>query len=423
MVILQPGTVFANDYKVVRLLDQGGMGAVYVAEQLSTGQERALKLLHPWVLGKDPNAQAHFEQEARVASIVPNAHIVQVIGAGVVDGMPWLAMELLQGETLRARVHRCGLLPIGVVREVVDHLMFALSKAHERGVVHRDIKPENVFVAAPSFANTAFTIKLLDFGIAKVLEHRLETLQTTPMGTPGWMAPEQMYKGSKIGPYTDVWAIGLLVFWLIAGKPYWLSEARRLSQMSVLTEMDLGVVDSASARAGHYGCMRALPPELDAWFARCLARDGTRRFPNVAAAQSELGPILKNVSDPSAASPLPGVSTRPSPVTDPSVSAGVLIATPSRPAPAVTEIASYPPITTPAVPTMVSVPPGPPPRPRRAGNARLVALSIGAATAVGGAGGALAWRSDERLCLREWAEATEASMPRVERACDRTCAA
>src|SRR5690349_19253585 len=95
---LQEGTIFAGDYRVIRFLDRGGMGDVYLAEQVSTGQLRALKLMHQDILEKDQSAKVRFEQEARVASKIQSDHIVQVIGAGVVDNTPWLAMELLEGD-------------------------------------------------------------------------------------------------------------------------------------------------------------------------------------------------------------------------------------------------------------------------------------------------------------------------------------
>ena len=421
MVVLPVGSVFASDYQVENVLGQGGMGTVYVARQLSTGQRRALKLLHPFVIGKDPNAHAHFEQEAKVASLIPSAHIVQVVAAGVVDGAPWLAMELLEGETLKALVSRVGRLPIEIVREVIDQLMFALSLAHERGIVHRDLKPENLFVTKATHANTHFTLKILDFGIAVVLQRRLETLQTTPMGTPGWMAPEQMYKGAKIGPYTDVWAIGLITFWLIAGMPYWVSDAQGLSQMSVLKEMDLGVVVNASVRAAQYGCERVLPREFDDWFARCLAREGANRFPHAAAAYEVLAPLLRLVSD---SKPAPaGAATRPSPPTAPF--SGTAAVPPLQQSPLrATEIASFPVFaaTSPPVSMPISMPPGPARPPERSRTPRRIATALGAALGIAAIGWTFASPSDPgRACVTEWARATDESAPRIEASCAKAC--
>ncbi len=169
---LSPGTVFAKDYRIVRALAEGGMGAVYVAEQLSTGKERALKVLLPRVLDDARNRES-FALEARVGARIESDHVVEVVGAGVdeASGAPWLAMELLKGESLRELVTRRGALPRDEVRALFDHLGDALSKAHAAGIVHRDLKPENLFVAASRIKGVPFVLKVLDFGIARLIAH------------------------------------------------------------------------------------------------------------------------------------------------------------------------------------------------------------------------------------------------------------
>jgi TPR repeat protein len=399
---LETGQIFADDYRVVRLLDRGGMGAVYVAEQLSTGKARALKVIQPHVLGKDPNARLRFTQEARVASRIASEHVVQVVGGGVVGDTPWLAMELLEGETLSAWVERAVLLPIEDVRQVVEQLVHGLAAAHASGIVHRDLKPANVFIAIPRRVNAKFMVKLLDFGISKVIV-KPGTVMTTPMGTPGWMAPEQMHKGLPVGPYTDVWALGLLVFWLLTGHSYWVSEDSNLSLLSILQEMRQGATACARERAIEYQCPRFIPLAFDAWFARSVALDGAARFPHAGAAYAELRPILDQVVDHGAR------STR---TTPPSLqgTAG------TQPAPPFT--VQVGPIDTARATTPSPVRP-------RAGDARK-ALLVGAAT-VGAVGlavlsvflltGSTMWA--ERTCRGSTGGATAA----VEKACAKACAA
>jgi serine/threonine protein kinase len=176
---LLPGSVFAADFRIVRRLSQGGMGTVFVAEQLSTGKPRALKLMLPQLVA-DPVLRMRFAQEARIGSQIDSEHVVEVVGAGVdaATGMPWLAMELLRGEDLSQVIAHRGAMPVGEVLAVFEQLCHALGAAHAAGIVHRDLKPENLFLAEARRAGAAFTLKVLDFGIAKI------TQEATPRS--GW---------------------------------------------------------------------------------------------------------------------------------------------------------------------------------------------------------------------------------------------
>ena len=166
---LAQGTVFAHDFRVVRPLADGGMGSVYVVEQLSTGRERALKLMHPQFVA-DPNNRRRFAEEARVGARIASDHVVEVIASGVDEGsgVPWLAMELLHGETLFDRVEKRGAVPPAEAYEVLRQVCHALGAAHRAGIVHRDVKPENIFLASTRREGAAVMVKVLDFGIATV---------------------------------------------------------------------------------------------------------------------------------------------------------------------------------------------------------------------------------------------------------------
>ncbi|WP_437650570.1 protein kinase domain-containing protein [Sorangium sp. So ce362] len=306
---LAPGTVLGGDFRIVRPLSQGGMGAVLVAEQLSTGKPRAVKLMHAQ-LAQDPRFRERFEQEARVGARIESDHVVEVVAAGVdpVTQTPWLAMELLDGADLSAVVAQRGALPPDEVRELMGQLCHALAAAHRAGVVHRDLKPENVFVARPRQQNVRFKVKVLDFGVAKIVaEARATTAVTASVGTPLWMAPEQTEAGQHVTPASDVWALGLLAFTLLTGRMYWLEPTRgpSASVMSLMREVLFVPLEPASARAARHGCAHLIPAGFDAWFAACVARDVRARFADAAQAMAALDPVLA-AAVPRSAAPPPG---------------------------------------------------------------------------------------------------------------------
>jgi serine/threonine protein kinase len=302
MLEIAAGRVFAGGYRVERRLGGGGMGAVYVAEQLATGAPRALKLMRPDLVA-DPHLLRLFEQEARIGHRIESDHIVKVIDAGVDGdtGIPWLAMELLEGEPLATRVERDGAIPREEAAAILLQIGHALAAAHAIGVVHRDLKPENVFLCRALHDGAPFTVKLLDFGIAKVLKAAV-TQGTIPIGTPLWMAPEQAL-GGTVGPGADVWALGLLAFWMLTGRRYWKSEPA--NPIGALHEALHETREGASARAAYHGREGRLPGGFDGWFGRCVARAPEDRYPDASSARDALR----------AAFAQPGSSSEPPPST------------------------------------------------------------------------------------------------------------
>ncbi len=272
---LQPGTLFARDYRVVQPLSEGGMGAVYIVEQLSTGALRALKTMLPH-LASDAEARARFEREAKVGARIASDHVVQVIAAGVDEatGTPWLTMELLEGESLDRRVENGGPLPADEAAVLFAQLGHAMAAAHDAGVVHRDLKPENLHVGRPRRAGEVLALKVLDFGIAK-LTLDAATTATAPIGTLAWMAPEQGEPGAEVTPATDVWSIGLVAFFTLTGTMYW-NAAARGSTFELVRELATGELTAPSLRAAERGAP-ALPAGFDAWFAGAVVRDPSAR--------------------------------------------------------------------------------------------------------------------------------------------------
>ena len=278
---LAPGTVFAGDFRVIEPLGKGGMGAVYVVEQITTGKRRALKVMHPQI-ARDERSRQRFEQEATIGSRTESDHVVEIVSAGV-DGqsaVPWLAMELLSGETLGAAVARRGPFPVGEARAIFAQLAHALGAAHAAGIVHRDLKPDNVFLATARREGVPFTVKVLDFGIAKLVVDAMGGgAPTAALGTPLWMAPEQMDSNATIAPTADVWALGLIAFFVLTAKSYWLgASATNASPLGVIREVLEDPLVPASERARQLGCADRIPHGFDAWFARCVARAPSERY-------------------------------------------------------------------------------------------------------------------------------------------------
>jgi len=287
------GGILGGDFRIERQLVAGGMGAVYVAEQLSTGRRRALKLMHPSLVS-DAKLRERFEQEARVGARIQSDHVVQVIAAGVdeASGSPFIAMELLDGEDLATTIARRGALPPSDVRAILQPVCHALGAAHAVGIVHRDLKPENIFLLHTQDVQRSFDVKLLDFGIAK-LTADARTMATSAVGTPLWMAPEQTDPRAKIAPTADIWPLGLLVFTMLTGRSYWrVASDSGVSVQALMREILFDAVDAPSVRAVELNIDVPLPVGFDAWFLKCLDRDATRRFPTAKEAWEALVPVL-----------------------------------------------------------------------------------------------------------------------------------
>ena len=271
------------------------MGAVYSVEQLSTGKRRALKVMQPALI-PDARARERFVQEARIGAQVESEHIVDVVASGIDEptGMPWIAMELLDGQDLAAYIAQRGPMPHREAYELLAQLCDGLGAAHKKGIVHRDLKPENIFIATTRRRGSPFTLKLLDFGIAKVARpNHTSATGTSAMGSPLWMAPEQTEAGTRLRPATDVWAVGLLAFYVVTGKSYW--RAGNLAEVGltpIFTEVLVLPLESPVVRAVELGVGPLLPYGFDAWFMRCVTRVQEQRFVDANEALRALTPQL-----------------------------------------------------------------------------------------------------------------------------------
>ncbi len=213
-----PGVIVEQKYELVRLLGEGGMGAVWVAKHLTLDVHVALKVMHSDLGEHVPGAADRMLQEARAAACIGHPAIVQVFDFGRTrDGAPFISMELLHGESLAQAVERRGRLPATRALQVLLPIADALAVAHQRGIVHRDLKPDNVFLAR--LADGRVQPKILDFGIAKLETEHLPklTVQGTVLGSPAYMAPEQAWGENDIDQRADIWAFSVMLYELLTG--------------------------------------------------------------------------------------------------------------------------------------------------------------------------------------------------------------
>jgi serine/threonine-protein kinase len=282
---LRPGTVLDGRWKIETVLGTGGMGSVYRAEHVHVGRKAAVKVLHA-DLSRNPPERERFRREARVASRLRSPHVVEVLDFGEdAAGRPYLVMELLEGEPLRAvldREHR--LAPQRVVR-LLRQLLDGLGAAHAEGIVHRDLKPENLWLSG---AGDEELLRVLDFGIAKWSDTRGDVTRTQAglvVGTPEYLSPEQAV-GGEVDRRADLYAAGILAFVMLTGRhPFDTSDLRALVAAHAFER-----VPSLSSVA----------PELAAWprlvdfVARATEKDRARR----AGSAAELRALLDGAEAP-----------------------------------------------------------------------------------------------------------------------------
>jgi eukaryotic-like serine/threonine-protein kinase len=289
------GTLVAGKYRVLRLVGSGGMGTVWEGVHEGLGTRVAVKFIKPQhAFAKD--ARKRFEIEARAAAKLQSKHAVQVFDYGVLDtGIPYIVMEYLEGESLSDALIRRGSLPPTEVAKLIGQAARALAKAHNSGIVHRDLKPDNIFLAnAADDADTdlPYVVKLVDFGIAKMFDEPLKATGAVPsmggptqegavIGTPNFMAPEQLTVGGNPNPLTDLWSLGACAFAAMT--------ARIPFEGEVLGDIVLKVCAAPLPVPSKYNPQ--VPPGFDAWFARACNRDPSKRFQTA----DELSESLGNV--------------------------------------------------------------------------------------------------------------------------------
>ncbi|HYJ10331.1 MAG TPA: serine/threonine-protein kinase [Polyangiaceae bacterium] len=278
------GTVVAEKYRVERLLGQGGMGSVWAGRHVTLGQLVAIKFVHPKLVGS-AEARRRFDNEAKAAARIKSRHAVSVYDHGVSEnGQPYIVMEYLEGEALERAIKQRGKLPFSEVVQIVAQSARALSAAHEAHVVHRDLKPDNIFLAKDSEANKlGYSVKLVDFGIAKVVQEEAETGAASTqagmvLGTPHYMSPEALTATTPVSAASDIWSLGACAFAAACGRVPFDGDAIGDVVLKVCAA-PLPVPSKLEPK---------LPKAFDAWFAKCCSRKVSERFRSAAEAADAL---------------------------------------------------------------------------------------------------------------------------------------
>ncbi|HEX6766007.1 MAG TPA: protein kinase [Polyangiaceae bacterium] len=260
------GVEVAARYRLVRKLGTGGMGTVWLAQDMLLDSSCALKLIDD-DKAESEEVRVRFAREAKVAAQLRGPHVVDVFDHGEWSGVPYIAMEFLDGEDLGTRLDRVKKLSPEATYRVVAHVARALVKAHAYGIVHRDLKPENVFLVEGDEGEIA---KVVDFGIAKHDQYSLRDKTTKTgsfLGTPFYVSPEQA-RGKPTDHRSDLWSLGVIAFQCLTGKPPFESEALG-ELMGMILYDDIPMPSQRNPE---------LSPEIDAWWKRAAARDREERF-------------------------------------------------------------------------------------------------------------------------------------------------
>ena len=216
-----------SHYRILEKLGEGGMGVVYKAEDTTLKRTVALKFL-PSELTRDANAKERFIREAQAAAALNHPNICTIYEVGEHDGQSFIAMELVEGQSLKERIER-GPLPIDEAISLAIQAGEGLGEAHEKGIVHRDIKPGNIMLAARG------QVKILDFGLARLGTHTKLTKADTTLGTVAYMSPEQS-SGKDVDRRTDIWSLGVVLYEMITGQRPFTAEYEAAVVHSILND-------------------------------------------------------------------------------------------------------------------------------------------------------------------------------------------
>jgi eukaryotic-like serine/threonine-protein kinase len=277
-------------YQVVRRLGAGGMGEVYLARHRHLNRDAAVKVLLAEI-SMNQTVVSRFFTEARATAQLRHPNIVEIFDCDVLpDGRAYIVMEYLRGESLRGTLDRMGKLcpDYGSIAAITGLVADALQAAHESGIVHRDLKPDNTFLSVIPNQRDELTVKVLDFGIAKLLSGGDRTGGGTPtrtgslIGTPLYMSPEQCRGIPTIDHRSDIYSLGCMVFEMVIGQPPFVSEAPGDILMAHIIQ---NAPPLTSFQAD-------LPPEIDALVARMLAKDPAMRPQSMAEVVTTIEALL-----------------------------------------------------------------------------------------------------------------------------------
>ncbi len=286
---LDVGDVLAKKYRLERLVGEGGTGVVVAARHLQLERNVAIKFLRA-ALASD-EIRMRFEREARAIGQIESEHVVLVLDVGALDDgdAPYMVMEYLEGRDLAKILKEDGPLSIEDAVDCMLQVCEALEGAHQQGIVHRDLKPANLFLTRREDGGPH--IKVVDFGISKMLDPKMidrgpkeMTNAFTVLGSPRYMAPEQLRNSKDVDGRADLWSLGAVLFQLLSGKPAFDAEDNINVSLAVLTKEPQRLRDLAPH----------VPPALEAVVAKCLQKDRARRYQSAAALAEALAPFASD---------------------------------------------------------------------------------------------------------------------------------
>jgi eukaryotic-like serine/threonine-protein kinase len=286
------GDILLKKYRVERLIGEGGTGIVLAATHVQLEQRVAIKFLRRAL--ESDELRTRFEREARATGKIESEHVVLVLDAGALDdGAPYMVMEYLEGRDLARVLKEDGPLPVEKAVDCMLQVCEALRQAHAVGIVHRDLKPANLLLLQNA-ADGGVHVKVVDFGISKILDSRLlddgkpheVTTAFTVLGSPRYMAPEQVKSSKDVDGRADLWSVGAVLFQLVTGKHAFEADGNVQASLAVLTAEPQGLRELAPHA----------PPELEAVVNRCLTKDVTQRFQTAAELADALRPFASEVA-------------------------------------------------------------------------------------------------------------------------------
>jgi eukaryotic-like serine/threonine-protein kinase len=280
------GKLMDGRYRVVSRIGNGGMGAVYIAEHVTAGKRFAIKVLDPAV-AHEPEVVARFELEAKAAAAIGDDHIVKIVELRKLSsGVPYLVMEWLQGQDLEQELRAYqGRFPIARTIAIAVQCCRALGAAHKKGIVHRDVKPENIFLTERRDGKDF--VKILDFGISKIVEANSElfgrplTWTGSAVGSPHYMAPEQLLGDKTLDARADVYSMGVVIFKMLVGRVPFDAANYQSLVMKIINQPPPSMLE-----------LRAdLPMELQRVVFCAMAKTAKARFASMAEFAKALGDL------------------------------------------------------------------------------------------------------------------------------------
>jgi serine/threonine-protein kinase len=280
------GSIVAERYHILKKLGEGGMGTVYLAEHVKMGRKAALKVMNPG-MNSDPDAIARFNREAANASRLNHPNVCGIYDFGETpEGLIYLAMEFIEGESLTSLIEKNGALPAPRAASIIHQAADALAVAHDYGIVHRDLKPDNIMIAKGR--DNSDQVKVVDFGIAKASSSDAQKVTKTGLvvGTPEYMSPEQL-AGDKLDGRSDIYSLGLVAFNCLTGKLPFPSNSAQEAMIMRLTDQPKTLAE-----------MRPdieWPVELQAVMDKALARDADERYSKASEFGRDIAKAVENM--------------------------------------------------------------------------------------------------------------------------------